>query len=518
MGNRPVNRSRKNTGRTGYYRERGRSDTLRRRKRRNRRIKAAFLWLVCLAFIALLIFGAVKLVGRFAGSGKEQLRKDGIEKLNSGDLEGAVADFDAALEKSGNKSNKPSAFNADVLWYRAEAELLLKDYEAASHTYDLITEQGGDKISCLYMKAICAGALEDKDAAVSYYREALGMEKEGNRSDGYEEALTAAGSACVKAQDFDTAKSLYEEALNSVEEVRRSLLVALIERKLNKYFSEMDGLVKKLEKDKFILILCQRSLEELKEKRFSILEEVKSINIGNDMDVTISIGIGINGANYVQNYEYSRIAIDLALGRGGDQVVIKDRDTMIYFGGKSQQMGKTTRVKARVKAHALKEFMVAKDKVVVMGHKISDVDSIGAGIGIYRAAKSLNKRAHIVVNNPTMSVRPIIENFINNPEYDEHMFVNSAEAKEIVDNNTVVVVVDTNKPSYTECEDLLSKTKTIVVLDHHRQGAEVISNAVLSYIEPFASSACEMVAEILQYFSDGIRIYNIERTPFMQEL
>ena len=154
-------------------------------------------------------------MGRFAGSGKEQLRKDGIEKLNSGDLEGAVADFDAALEKSGNKSNKPSAFNADVLWYRAEAELLLKDYEAASHTYDLITEQGGDKISCLYMKAMCAGALEDKDAAVSYYREALGMEKEGNRSDGYEEALTAAGSACVKAQDFDTAKSLYEEALNS---------------------------------------------------------------------------------------------------------------------------------------------------------------------------------------------------------------------------------------------------------------------------------------------------------------
>lgn len=215
MGNRPVNRSRKNTGRTGYYRERGRSDTLRRRRRRNRRIKAAFLWLVCLAFIALLIFGAVKLVGRFAGSGKEQLRKDGIEKLNSGDLEGAVADFDAALEKSGNKSNKPSAFNADVLWYRAEAELLLKDYEAASHTYDLITEQGGDKISCLYMKAMCAGALEDKDAAVSYYREALGMEKEGNRSDGYEEALTAAGSACVNGQDFDTAKSLYEEALNS---------------------------------------------------------------------------------------------------------------------------------------------------------------------------------------------------------------------------------------------------------------------------------------------------------------
>lgn len=302
----------------------------------------------------------------------------------------------------------------------------------------------------------------------------------------------------------------YEEALNSVEEVRRSLLVALIERKLNKYFGEVDGLIKKLEKDKFILVMRQRSLEELKKKRFNILEDVKTVNIGNDMAVTISIGIGINAPTYAQNYEYSRIAIDLALGRGGDQVVIKDRDQMTYFGGKSQQMGKSTRVKARVKAHALREFMVSKDKVVVMGHRIPDVDSIGAGIGIYRAAKSLNKKAHIVVNNPTMSVRPIIQSFQDNPDYDEHMFIDSNEAKGIVDANTVVVVVDTNKPSYTECEDLLHMTKTIVVLDHHRQGSEVIQNAVLSYIEPYASSACEMVAEILQYFSDDIRIYNIE--------
>lgn len=302
----------------------------------------------------------------------------------------------------------------------------------------------------------------------------------------------------------------YDEALDSVEEVRRSLLAALIERKLGKYFSEVDCLLKRLEKDKFILVMRQKSLEELKKKRFNILEDVKTVNIGNDMALTISIGIGLNAPTYAQSYEYSRIAIDLALGRGGDQVVIKDKDQMTFFGGKSQQMGKNTRVKARVKAHALREFMISNDKVIVMGHKISDVDSIGAGIGIYRAAKSLNKRAHIVVNNPTMSVRPIIESFRQNADYDEHMFINSEAAREIVDSNTVVVVVDTNKPSYTECEELLQKTKTIVVLDHHRQGSEVIKNAVLSYIEPYASSTCEMVAEILQYFSDDIRIYNIE--------
>ena len=302
----------------------------------------------------------------------------------------------------------------------------------------------------------------------------------------------------------------YEEALNSVEEVRRSLLVALIERKLNKYFGEVDGLIKKLEKDKFILVMRQRSLEELKKNRFNILEDVKTVNIGNDMAVTISIGIGINAPTYSQNYEYARIAIDLALGRGGDQVVIKDRDQMTYFGGKSQQMGKSTRVKARVKAHALREFMVSKDKVVVMGHKIPDVDSIGAGIGIYRAAKSLNKKAHIVVNNPTMSVRPIIESFRDNQDYDENMFISSDEARDIVDDNTVVVVVDTNKPSYTECEDLLHMSKTIVVLDHHRQGSEVIQNAVLSYIEPYASSSCEMVAEVLQYIVDDVKIPKLE--------
>ena len=302
----------------------------------------------------------------------------------------------------------------------------------------------------------------------------------------------------------------YEEALESVEEVRSSLLVALIDRKINKYFASIDGVVKKLEKDKYFLVMTKKSLELLKEKKFNILEEVKTVNIGNEIAVTLSIGIGMNADTYAHNSEYARIAIELALGRGGDQVVVKDGNNITYYGGKSQMMEKTTRVKARVKAHALKEFMLSKDKVVVMGHKITDVDTFGAAIGIYRAAKTLDKRAYIVINTPTSSIRPLMESFQNSPDYDPNMFVNSYEAKELTDDNTVVVVVDTNRPNYTECEELLSMTKTIVVLDHHRQGKDVISNAVLSYIEPYASSACEMVAEILQYFSDNIRIRNIE--------
>lgn len=302
----------------------------------------------------------------------------------------------------------------------------------------------------------------------------------------------------------------YEEALESVEDVRSSLLLALIDRKINKYFLALDGVVKKLEKDKYFLVMRKRSLEQLKEKKFSILEEVKAVNIGNEIAMTISMGVGINTDTFAQSAEHARIAIELALGRGGDQVVIKDGNNITYFGGKSQMMEKTTRVKARVKAHALKEFMSSKDKVVVMGHKITDVDTFGAAIGIYRAAKTLEKKAYIVINTPTSSIRPLMDAFLHSQDHEPRMFVNSHEAKEIVDDNTVVVVVDTNRPNYTECEELLSMTKTIVVLDHHRQGKDVIQNAVLSYIEPYASSACEMVAEILQYFSDGIRIRNIE--------
>ena len=302
----------------------------------------------------------------------------------------------------------------------------------------------------------------------------------------------------------------YEEALESVEDVRRSLLIALIDRKITKYFSNFDGLVKKLEKDKYFLIMRQSSLETLKEQRFHILDEVKTVNIGNEMAITLSIGIGLNAANYLQNYEYSRIAIEMALGRGGDQVVIKNGNNITYYGGKTQQVEKTTRVKARVKAQALKEFMSTKERVVVMGHKITDVDALGAAIGIYRAGRTLGKTVNIVVNDPTTSIRTLMAGYINNPDYEPSMFVNSAQAKELVDNNTVVVVVDTNKPSYTECQDLLYMTKTVVVLDHHRRGSEVIENAVLSYVEPYASSACEMVAEILQYFSDDLRIRNME--------
>ena len=298
----------------------------------------------------------------------------------------------------------------------------------------------------------------------------------------------------------------YDEALESVEEVRRSLLTALIDRKINKYISAVNGIVKKLEKDKYFFAIKQCYMPRLEKERFGLLEEVKTVNIGNEMAVTLSIGIGMNGESYAQNYEYARTSIDMALGRGGDQAVVKDSDTIQYYGGKAQQMQKTTRVKARVKAHALRELMENKDRLLIMGHRLADIDAFGAAIGIYRIAMSMNKKANIVLNDVTSSVRPMMERFQNNPEYPDDMFLNGAKAAELVDAGTMLVVVDVNRPSITDEPSLLRLIRTIVVLDHHRTSSEVIDNAVLSYVEPYASSACEMVAEVLQYIADGIKV------------
>ena len=301
----------------------------------------------------------------------------------------------------------------------------------------------------------------------------------------------------------------YDEAMESVEEVRRSLLEALIDRKINQYINGFNGIVKKLEKDKFFFIIKKGDLDSAISVRFDILEDVKTVNIGNEMSITLSIGIGYGSENLARNYELARMAMDMALGRGGDQAVVKTEDDIRYFGGKAQTVEKQTRVKARVKAHAFRELLENKDKVIIMGHKMLDMDAFGAAIGIWRIATHLNKKAYILRSDVNPSVRPMIEKF-KAPEYPEDLFMSEEKAMNSLTNDSLVVVVDVNRPSITEGPSLLKKAKNIVVLDHHRQSSEIITNATLSYVETFASSACEMVSEIVQYISDDIKLKTLE--------
>lgn len=302
----------------------------------------------------------------------------------------------------------------------------------------------------------------------------------------------------------------YDEVMDNTDEVRHSLVEALVDRRINMYLATIDAIGKKMEKDKYFFVFQQKYLPQLKETKFAILDEVKSINVGNEIPVTLSIGVGAEADNFTTAYEFARVAIGLALGRGGDQAVVKYGDKISYFGGKSAGTEKTTRVKARVKAQAFKELLNNKDTVIIMGHKRPDADAFGAAVGVYRLVKTLGKNAHIVVNEVTSAIRPIITGFQGNSVYGDDMIITSEQAIGSINDQTLVTVVDVNKPSMTECEELLSLTKSVVVFDHHRETNEKILNATLSYIEPYASSACEMVAEMLQYIDEKVKVRPME--------
>ena len=302
----------------------------------------------------------------------------------------------------------------------------------------------------------------------------------------------------------------YEDVMEQIEEVRRSLLSALVDRKITRYITASDGVVKKIEKDKYFFLLKQSVLEKMMEDRFSILEEVKEIDMGNELAITLSLGIGYGAGDFSQNYEYARTSMDMALGRGGDQAIVKNPEKLSFFGGKSQSTERVTRVKARVKAQAFQELIESKDKVLIMGHKNADMDCLGSSVGVYRMVTALDKRAYIVQNNVTSTILPLKERFLNNADYPEDMFIPEEKALQLLDEGTVLVVVDTNRPSMVEGPRLLDAAKTIVVLDHHRQSQDSIRNAQLSYVETYASSACEMVAEVVQYISDEVKIRTVE--------
>lgn len=300
----------------------------------------------------------------------------------------------------------------------------------------------------------------------------------------------------------------YDEVFDSVEEVRRSLLSAMVDRRVSGYLSKFGGVVKKLENDKYIFFIRNSDLESMVLDNFSLLDDVKNINIGSKMKnyVTLSIGIGKNGANLKENDYFARSSIEFAMGRGGDQAVLKDGEKVVFYGGKTEAKERHTRVKARVKADALSELMKSCDLCLVMGHKDPDVDSLGASMGFWRIANSFGKECRVVISNPSKSLLPLYNSFKESPDYGGKLFIRGDEAISMVNEDTMVLVVDVNRPSRVEEPGLLEKTRNIAIIDHHRVSSEIIKNAALTYIEPYASSSCEMLTEIIQYLDTKVKL------------
>lgn len=297
----------------------------------------------------------------------------------------------------------------------------------------------------------------------------------------------------------------YEEVMEVIDESAVPVLSALIEKKLNTYISSLGGIIKKFEKDRYIFAISMEELEKVKEKKFDILNEIKEIRAGEHLPVTLSIGVGISYKNLDFSMKNARNALDLALGRGGDQALIKDGEKYQFFGGKSSEVSHNARIRARVKADALEGILSDASEVFVMGHRVADFDSIGAAIGIYRIAKDLSKNCYIVIDEVSKGIKMVYNVMKQNDEYKD-MFISGQEAMDIMNDKTLLIVVDTYIPHLVENQGVLEKAKKVVVFDHHRKSASSIEDAVLTYHEPYASSTSELVTEVIRHIGDKVTL------------
>lgn len=295
----------------------------------------------------------------------------------------------------------------------------------------------------------------------------------------------------------------YEDVLNETKEEQIPFVKSEIEKRLNLWSTRLNGIIKKYQNDKYIVLFESKYLEHLESKRFSILDDVREIDAGNKIPVTLSMGIGVNAVSLAALEEDASAALELALGRGGDQVVLRKKNAYEFYGGKTKAVEKRNRVKARVIAHGFRTLIDESTSVIVMGHKSPDMDSFGSAIGVYRSVVNRGKEVVIVLNEITEAIQNVYKTFEDNEFY---RFVDSKTALEIVDESTLVVVVDTHKPSLTECPELLEQTSRIALIDHHRRSTEFIENAVLKYLEPYASSTSELVSELIQYMENRPKI------------
>lgn len=301
----------------------------------------------------------------------------------------------------------------------------------------------------------------------------------------------------------------YDEFTSGMSEKDKSLLISSIDDRLTGWVKDKGGYITRSDRDKYIFICEERYLQSFVEAKFSILDSVRELSTPKGMHPTISIGVGVDGRHLEESCQYAALALEMALSRGGDQAVIKNRYNFEFYGGKTSQAEKRTKVKSRVMASSLSELMRSASMIFIMGHKYADLDSVGSAVGLCCAARSLGKRARIVINMETQVSQQLIDRVLKQSEY-TNVFIDPQDALLAMDGSTLLIIVDTNRPDQVESESLLQSCNRVAVIDHHRRAADYIQNVALSFHEPYASSASELVTELLQYMVEQSDILRIE--------
>ena len=299
----------------------------------------------------------------------------------------------------------------------------------------------------------------------------------------------------------------YEEVMQRVDTEQKTQLMAKVENIIYDWVNETNGILVKEDRDTYVYIFEQRNLDKIKESKFAILDYIKDIVRKDKIQLTLSIAISNEGETDKEVYKSATAAMDVILGRGGDQAVIRENGKYQFFGGKVEEVEKRTKVKARIVAHALEELMSTCENVIIMGHSNPDIDAVGSALGVYRIATSLGKEAYILANSESASIKTFVSNL---PEDYKNVIINRETALARVDAETLLVVVDTHKKSYVEEPELLNKTNKIVVIDHHRRGTDFIDQSILTFQEVYASSAAELVTELIQYTQNEVELTTLE--------
>ena len=366
-------------------------------------------------------------------------------------------------------------------------ELIKKQIQIGSKTYTIIGE---------YVKSSKSKETTEYMLSLYFIDETQNIELEATYKN---------SQICVGVIMIDN----YEEIMQRVSAEDRAIITATIEKSLYDWATEYKGLIVKSERDTFIVILEQQYLVKLEAEKFTILDKIKEISIPGKLKSTLSIAISNEGETNYQKYKSAQGCIDIALGRGGDQAILRKDGKYTFFGGRTQEIEKRTKVKARIVSHALEELMHESKNVIIMGHANSDIDAMGSAFGVYCIAKTIGKDAYIVNETTSAGLSNFIQTAKANEEY-ENVIIGKDEGIEKITSETLLVIVDTHKSSYVEVPELLEKTNKIVIIDHHRRSTDFIENAILTFHEVYASSACELVTELIEYSEKDIKLNTIE--------
>ncbi|MDI3501737.1 MAG: cyclic-di-AMP phosphodiesterase [Thermoanaerobacter sp.] len=471
-------------------------------------IALMFYYNEIIASISLIIFLYV-LLSEYYGVKKKRLELDKY-------IEDIFFNVDKASKSVLAKMPIPAVIlndNGEILWYNLSYSQVFNENEEIKK---LIKKYAGNKI-------------DDKKNQIEFngrYYSTLKVDSQAKRKKGKDLSCTLL--FLDNTEYIQLKKSLafdrpvvghiiidnYEEAMMAIEDIKKAVVSSEIEKKLSEWASSIKAFMKKYDDDKYFVVFKEEGLKSLEENKFEILDKVREIGEEIKIPLTLSIGIGADANDFLTLNEYASSALDLALGRGGDQAVIKRGDKISFYGGRTQAVEKRTKVKARVIAHAIKELIKESSTIFIMGHNFMDFDSLGAAIGMYRACMSLGKKAYIILDKSNVAIDELVKKIQNTKGY-EDLFIKSSEVKNKVDQNSLLIVVDTHRPSYLTYPEIVDIIDRIVVIDHHRRGKEFIDKALFVYLEPYASSASELVTEILQYIVDKIDIKPIEAEALM---